>query len=489
MSRKSQAAFSLLLSILFLCTGLPASSTAAPANTYASANGRFSVELSLAHEEDLLVSILQTTNDAKGFYWSRTIKWDQPDPSWNGLQLHEVKAFVTNDGNTVILRDNHTTSEKNGIRILQKSGTDYATNPFTRRELTGLEFSESSLNASAHLHLKPRPGQMRMGTSYMHVASILDFISEERNSYALWFGQTDQWFLLSLGDFKEMVVRDAEMIDALNEAAYAKAKELVLKHQPPALRRMFSSIRSRVAEFIPSLSTKPARAYMQGDTVAAYLFIGARRRGSDAPLIQGLVHFAQKGIQHGYSRGNDIDLKLNVSSPERLVGDFLWSRWNGLTNLEVFPRETYQLLPTDTYRHLGSVTFDLHFPYTLSTTNAGRVWVYLFPAEVPPTEWHQSSDLLAFIGTVGFHIPTESAKILGRDGTAKVYGLTAGDYRAKFIWEPKNQAMTWHTNHFGTLGDYESLLSEPFTIQPGVTATNISIAITNLVTAPSLPGP
>jgi hypothetical protein len=489
MSRKSQAAFSLLLSILFLITGLPASSTAAPANTYASANGRFSVELSLAHEEDLLVSILQTTNDTKAFYWSRTIKWDQPDPSWNGLQLHEVKAFVTNDGNTVILRDNHTTSEKNGIRILQKSGTEYATNPFTRRELTGVEFSESSLNASARLHLKPRPGPMRMGISYMHVASILDFISEERNSYALWFGQTDQWFLLSLGDFKEMVVRDAEMIDALNEAAYTRAKELVLEHQPPALRRMFSSIRSRVAEFIPSLSSKPARAHMQPDTVAAYLFIGARRRASDAPLIQGLVHFSQKHIQHGHNRGNEIDLRLNVSSPERLVGDFLWSRWNGLTNLEVLPQKTYQLLPTDTYRHLGSVTFDLKFPYSLFNTNAGRVWVYLSPAEVPPNEWHESSDLLAFLGSLGFHASSQGAKILGGTGTATVHGLTAGDYRAKFIWEPKNQTVMWRTNHLGVHGDFESLLSAPFTIKPGLTTTNISIAITNLVTAPSLPGP
>src|SRR5687768_13993559 len=91
-----------------------------PANQFPSANRQFFVELSLTPEKDLLVAVFQTTNETKALHWSRAVQWEEPDPSWDALQISEVKALVANDGNTVVLRDNNTVAEKNGIRIIQR---------------------------------------------------------------------------------------------------------------------------------------------------------------------------------------------------------------------------------------------------------------------------------------------------------------------------------------------------------------------------------
>jgi hypothetical protein len=483
--------FRIRLALLILSVALiPFANAAAPGTEFASANRLFFVELTRTPEKKILISVFHVTNETKAIHWSRAIDWQDEDHGFFSTNVDGVKALVTNDGNTVVLRDNGIPSEKNGIRIIQKSpAKDHHSRPFQRRELTDAEAEErtSSGGIIQRLSREPRRGQMRMHVSYLHVASLLDFFFEEKNSYALWFGQTDQWLLISLTDFHEKIVRDPETLNALNQTAHAMAKALVLQHQPPPLRKMFSSLRNRVADFVPALAAPPSTLYMSGEVSAAYLFLTARHYRSDQSFIEGLIHFEHDGIfhEHGPMR-DEIDLHLTPSRGERLIGDYLWSRWNGETNREIISKELYQLLPHDTYRYLGSVAFNLQFPIDVPSTNSGALWFYLVPADEPPAKWDRSSDLITFRSTLGRAFGMggmrRSSDTLGRTGKATVRGLTPGEYRAKVIWERNPPAGIWRTNaYLGITSDYESIQTEPIIVKAGETVTNISVAITNLI--------
>ena len=188
-----------------------------------------------------------------------------------------------------------------------------------------------------------------------------------------------------------------------------------------------------------------------------------------------------------------IELDFSVSHSERLIGDFLWSRWNGDTNREILAREMYQLLPQDTYRYLGCVEFKLLFPVDIPSTNTGTLWAYLIPADVPPEEWDQASDLITFQSSLSYRPfrPGVSAT-LGREGKVDIRALTPGEYRAKFIWERNTPAagMWGRTNvYLGTTNDYQSILTQPITIKAGETIKNISVSITNLIGTTSTQAP
>ena len=94
------AAFIRVAAVLLLAATVRPSTSAAQGNQFTSANGQFTVELSLSDEKDLLVTVLQSTNSTKSIFWSRTIEWEEPEPHWTPMQIHEVKALVTNEGNT-----------------------------------------------------------------------------------------------------------------------------------------------------------------------------------------------------------------------------------------------------------------------------------------------------------------------------------------------------------------------------------------------------
>lgn len=296
--------------------------------------------------------------------------------------------------------------------------------------------------------------------------------------------------MISLRDFQETIVRDAETLDALIQIAHARARDLVLVHQPPALRKIFGSLRKRISDFVPSLAAPPSTPYMSAEMSAAYLFLTARHHRSDQSYIEGLIHFQQAGIfhEHGLFR-HEILLDLTPSRGERLIGDYLWSRWNGDTNREIISKELYQLLPHDTYRYLGSIAFNLEFPIDVPSTNAGALWFYIVPAAEPPADWHHSDDLIIFRSSLTLPPGTvRSVKTRGRDGKAFVRGLTPGEYRAKVIWERNPPARIWRSNaYLGITGDYESIQTQPLTVTAGQTVTNISIAITNAIGQPLPP--
>src|SRR5687768_9372512 len=133
--------FRIRLALLVLSIALiPSTNAAAPGTEFASANRQFFVELSRTPEKKILVSVLQATNETKAIHWSRAIDWQDEDHGFFSANVDGVKALVTNDGNTVVLRDHNTTAEKNGIRIIQKSpAKDHHSGPFQRRELTDAE--------------------------------------------------------------------------------------------------------------------------------------------------------------------------------------------------------------------------------------------------------------------------------------------------------------------------------------------------------------
>src|SRR5687768_2852990 len=149
------------LTALLLLSAFPRLSIAAtPSRTeFLSANLQYSVELSKTPEDKLLVTVFHATNEFKTLHWSRTVNWEEPHPLPRGLNLHEVKALVTNDGNTVVLRDHNTVWEKNGIRIvLREHSQEKRFTPFQRDTLTAIA-------------TRPLRGTTRPGVSYVYVAA------------------------------------------------------------------------------------------------------------------------------------------------------------------------------------------------------------------------------------------------------------------------------------------------------------------------------
>ena len=458
-----------LTAFLLLSTFLSISIAATPAATeFLSANRQYSGELSKTPENKILVTVFHTAKEVKTLHWSRAVNWEGRDPSSTTRNLSEVKALVTNDGNTVVLRDHNTLQAMNGIRIVRREHSE---------DKLFAPFQEQTFDTT-----KPRPG-----ASYLEVGSLLDFIFEDQNSYALWFGQTDRWLLISLQNFTETVVQDPDTLNSLNKIAHAKAKELVLQHQPPPLRRMFGALKDRVAQLVPSLGSPSSRQYMRGETAAAYLFLTARQHPSDKAFIEGLVRYPPHGIQNTDGRINPrLNVRFLVAYPERFVGDFLLSRWNGDTNRELIAQEMSLLIPQVKLRYLGTIRIDVTFPIDVPITNSGLLWIYLTPPNVAPAEWAESDDLLTFSGFLNFprigvyHTPQPAT--LGREGQVTICGLTPGDYRAKIIWDRTGPTSgLWRNIHTGVGGDYESIHTPTITVKAGELIENIHLAVTNRI--------
>src|SRR5687768_5058568 len=97
-----QAFTAFLLLSTFLSISMAAGQTA---REFQSANRQYSIELSKTPENKLLVTVFHATKEVKTLHWSRAVNWEPPHPEMTGVNVHEVKALVTNDGNTVVLRD------------------------------------------------------------------------------------------------------------------------------------------------------------------------------------------------------------------------------------------------------------------------------------------------------------------------------------------------------------------------------------------------
>src|SRR5688500_13793333 len=161
-----------LTAFLLLSTFLSIS-MAATRTEFVSANLQYSVELSKTPEDKLLVTVFHAANEVKTLHWSRAVGWEDPHLTRTLPNVHVVKALITNDGNTVVLRDSNTPQEKNGIRIIRRDHS---------KEMLFTPFQGYTLTAA---NLIPPPyGPMRVGTGYLHVGSLLDFITEDQNSYA-----------------------------------------------------------------------------------------------------------------------------------------------------------------------------------------------------------------------------------------------------------------------------------------------------------------
>ena len=474
------------LTAFLLLSTFPSISMAAtpPAPEFLSANHEYSVDLSKTPEDKLLVTVFHATNEVKTLHWSRTVSWERrhPWPMPTARNLDEVKALVANDGNTVVFRDYNAPDDLNDIRVVRREHPkDQLFSPYQSQAFNAAKPGVHSI------------GAVRADAVYSYVDCVLDFIFDEQNSYALWFGQTDRWLLISLHDFKETVVQDPDTLNSLNRIAHAKAKQLVLQHQPPPLHKILGALKDRVVQFAPSLGSPSSRPDLRGEIAAAYLFLTARQYASDKAFIERLVSFPPEGIQHSVPLINSI-LKVDcwVSHQERLVGDFLMSRWNGDTNREFIAKEMSLLIPHDQLRHLGTIRINVTFPIDVPPTNSGLVWVYLTPSNVAPAAWVKSSELLSFSSPLYFPVhygnppPTTT---LGRKGQVTVRGLTPGDYRAKIIWDRIGPTGgLWRTNiHTGVPGDYESTHTPPITVKAGELIENIHLAVTNLIGSTQAP--
>ncbi len=467
-------------SLLLLVITLQSPAAGGPGQ-FLSENGRYAVELSRTADDRILVTVFQKTAEGKALHWSRSVYWEPPYPGLAGSPVvQEIKALVTNDGKSVVLRDENTPEEKNGINIYGRGeGENGMTRLFDRRELTGCKPAKEFPPEQEYTR------GMRGGVSYMHLAALLDFILDDEKNYAVWFGQTDRWAVISLETAEVTVVKDPRKISELNQIAYRRAQELVSLHQPAPLRRMFTALQASVAKIAPSLAPLYQSRHIPAETAASYLFLATRKNSSDRSYIEHLVQYPSEGIQDGYGRTDSkFDIGYSVTGHERAIGDYLLSRWNGETNREVLLRETYLLLPDDSLHYLGSINVDLELPMKISPTNAGIVWAYVIPNRVPAGDWNRSSDVIPFRTYLQFP-PFQTGEPIGPKGQATFRYLSPGEYRLKMIWERNPPAGLWRTNIYtGLPGDYESAETPPIQVEAGEIAGPISLSSTNRIGKP-----
>jgi hypothetical protein len=347
-----------LCALIRACLGAPA--------WVVSANGRYSVDLSATVEDKLLVAVFDQTGDVKKMAWSRAIEW-QLEYRVVG-QVDSVKAVVTNDGAKVVLRDFR--NAKNGVKIVARGSEQVASlDPFADATLTA---APPATTTSYGARFR---GDLRMHMAYWNIPALLDFMLDE-NHYAIWFGQSHRWFLVSLDTGTGERVKEERRLSELNRIAHAKAEELVLDDWPTPLRNLIGLARDQAAKLVSSLR-RPQRFWMSSETRTAYLFIGARRDASDRRYIERLAVAPYHALPHM----RDDQLAFWFCNSERALGDYLLSRWDGKTNQDVRARENELLLPFDYLDRLGAVTVKLNLPVPLGP-KPGVLWCFLRPGRL-----------------------------------------------------------------------------------------------------------
>ncbi len=440
-----------------------------------SENGRYSVELTRTPEKKLIVAVFQHTNSLKGLLWSRPIDWEEWHPDWSSTSVHEVKALVTNDGKTVLLRDWGTPEEKNGIRIIGAGEKeDVHLRPF-EKALTGADSEDAQHGIYRH--------QFTEGASYWHIGALIDFVLEDDKTYAIWFGQTDQWLLISLKDYKSTVVRDSAQIGRLNSLARRRVEPLVLEHQPAPLRRVIDAIKERIGKLVPALASTPPLRWSSPEVMTGYLFLAARKEPADKIFIERLATFPMRGVQqHGNIIGAHPVRFSFISGPERVLGDFLLSRWNGDTNREFIPRETYLMLPDEPLKYLGTVRAQFELPIPIPDDKGGNIWAYLIPAHIPPGRWTGNVEVITYVLSLA-QFALQAGSVHDSKLEAVFKEVLPGEYRLKLVWERRPLAAFRPNNGFyaAAPGDYESTESKPFVIKAGESRSDITINCTNRI--------
>jgi hypothetical protein len=441
---------------------------------FRSATGRYSVELTRNAEGKVLVAVFQHTNNVKTLSWSKPINWEDPFAGWwSGVNaaIVQIRALVTEDGKAVVLRDSgaNAPDDRNGVRIVGLGVNEdhrHRLDTFDRAELTGRATGGYPA--------------LRRGVAYYSAAALLDFIIDEENVYAIYFGQTDQWLLISLKDFRETIVRDEEQLRHLNKLAREKAEKLVLEHQPTPLRRAVSTVEEQLGKIFPSLAPHQLRRWMDTDIAPAYLFLAARKKGSDKAYIENLVTFPAQGVQHQNLAGAwPMRFTFTRVAAERLIGDFLLARWNGETNRQAIPMDTYLMIPDEPLTYLGIIRGSIKLPIKIPN-NGGNMWAYLIPSRVRVGKWNESSDVILFV--LSLNQGRGPNNMLPNEGEIVFKAILPGEYRVKFVWERHPASGFWRTNMYTAApGDYESTESSPITVKAGETVRDISILCTNRI--------
>src|SRR5437868_14970253 len=102
--------------LLLIGVNISVSSAGPPGTEFLSANGRYSVELSRTPDNRVLISVFKSSKEGKILDWSRAVNLEENYRGW-GPGVYEAKPFITNDGNTVLLRDESAPDLKRDIRI------------------------------------------------------------------------------------------------------------------------------------------------------------------------------------------------------------------------------------------------------------------------------------------------------------------------------------------------------------------------------------
>jgi hypothetical protein len=234
-------------------------------------------------------------------------------------------------------------------------------------------------------------------------------------------------------------------------------------------------LRKVAADLANNLNAEGRRRALQqarigSNSSAALNFLGRLRHREDRPLIEAWLRDKE------FSTGSTTTYSSDKSRPsccftaysyKRQEAENILSCWDGLTtNISVVGS-------VENYHYLGTVKGRVSLNAAPKKGN-GTLRLYLIPTAVPLEKWSASQPEHYLVADFdeGFPVQFEDGKIrdfpLGRSVDFAFYGVTAGNYRLKAVWNkmpPLTKAETIVC--LPHLGDYESIRSPLISVKGG----------------------
>lgn len=241
-------------------------------------------------------------------------------------------------------------------------------------------------------------------------------------------------------------------------------------------------LRKVAADLAKKMNAEGRRRALQqtrigSDASAALNFLGRLRQREDRPLIEAWLRdkeFSSSTTTYS-SEKSKPSFCFNAYSYRRQEADKILSCWDGLTtNIFVMGRVA-------NYHYLGTVKGRASLN-AAPKKGDGTLRLYLIPSAVPLEKWSASQPEHYLVADLGDNFPVvfEDGKNnnfpLGRSIDFAFYGVTAGNYRLKAVWNkvpPLTKVETIVCLPHS--GDYESIRSPLISVMGGKVLDGVHI--------------
>jgi hypothetical protein len=427
-------------------------------SSHLSENSQFSVQVWADAKRKPVVSVFKTEKDGRTLFWSTSFQMagDYPERSTPYFQ-----SRVSNDGKTVVLFDYGILDTADFVWTLSQDGTKASFTPET-------VFSRLSIPLNARNGL------------YCLWPAALSFLIESENEkqFCFWIPKANRWTAINLKT-SSIGTPSPPLLRILESRALSLSRHLVEESFPNRPERLALAVRDRAFSV---LGIPPALGEFRKtcDISEAFSFLAVQRLPQDRKFLEKLLQAEINPETHCAVRLFPGPLFFAIQYA-RESGDQLLTIWDNKPEQfggKVFGMGGFAMSEAPACNYLGNVLAGIYLPYPVPS-KAGKIWLYLIPDKIAPTEWTFSK------AVVKIACETENRRYVPSASGAEailvhVGALTPGRYRAKAIWDrrPPFADLASKLPMTPEAGDFESMESNPFEIAAGRTTTILDLRCT-----------